>query len=80
MLADTAAIAVLVSRPQSTIRNWASNGWLTRRGTGPRNRALYDIDEAQQLAARLAHAQLDNHRHQDGHSDHAGRSVPADGP
>jgi hypothetical protein len=39
----------MVKRPESTIRNWAASGWLTRHGTGPRNRALYDADEARRL-------------------------------
>ena len=61
-LADTQAIAYLVGRPESTIRWWAHKGWLTRHGTA--KRALYDIDEAQQLAERLS---LDNHHDQRQH-------------
>ena len=57
-LADTEAIAHLVKRPQPTIRWWAHRGLLTRRGTGPHRRALYDIDEAKELADSR---QLDNH-------------------
>jgi hypothetical protein len=51
-LADTAAIAVLTGRQPATIRSWASRGLLARRGTRGR-RALYDVEEAQDLAARI---------------------------
>jgi len=53
-LADTAATALSVGRPEPTIRYWAHRGWLKRRGTGPRGRALYDLTEAAELAGRLA--------------------------
>jgi hypothetical protein len=52
-LADTQAIALLTGRAPPTIRSWAHRGQLARRGTGPRNRALYSITEAEELAARL---------------------------
>lgn len=54
ILADTEAIAFLTGRRPSTIRHWAHRGWLARKGTDHRRRALYDVDEAQALAARLA--------------------------
>jgi hypothetical protein len=52
-LADTQAIAVATGRKPATIRSWAHRGLLARHGTGPHKRALYDIGEAQELAARL---------------------------
>ena len=58
-LADTETIAFMVNRPPSTIRRWAHNGWLQRRGTGHHGRALYDVTEATTLATRL---KLDNTR------------------
>src|SRR5215475_13660979 len=57
-LADTESIAFMVSRPQATIRSWAHRGDLKRRGTGPHGRALYDVDEALELATKRA--TLDN--------------------
>jgi hypothetical protein len=53
-LADTQAIAILLARPAATIRSWAHRGQLTRHGTDRRGRTMYDIGEAQQLAAQLA--------------------------
>lgn len=71
-LADTAAIALATGRPESTIRYWAHRGWLTRHGTGPRNRALYDLTEATQLAQRLT---LDNPPDMRQHSEHSQESA-----
>lgn len=51
-LADTQAIALLTRRAPSTIRSWAARSLLTRRGTMGA-RALYDVDEAQKLAAEI---------------------------
>lgn len=47
-LADTAAIAFMLRRPQATIRKWAQRypDQLPRRGTDHRGRALYSIDDA----------------------------------
>jgi hypothetical protein len=77
-LAPTESIAVLVGRPEPTIRYWAHRGWLHRRGTGPRGRAMYDVDEAQELAAKLA--PLDNpaelHQHQDDSQESARTAHP----
>src|SRR5262249_7246415 len=57
-LADTQAIAFMLSRPPSTIRSWACRGDLQRHGTDPHGRTLYDVDEALALAA--TRATLDN--------------------
>ena len=77
-LADTAAIALAVGRAPSTIRWWASKGWLTRRGTGHHGRALYDLAEAAGLAAKLA--ALDNppdvRQHLDDSQESAQRAEP----
>ena len=55
-LADTQAVAALVRRAPATVRSWAHRypDRLPRRGTGPRGRALYDVEDAERLAAWLA--------------------------
>lgn len=77
-LADTAAIAVLVGRPESTVRYWAHRGWLHRHGTGPHGRALYDVTEAQELAAKLAALDKPADLHQ--HHDHSQESAQSAAP
>ena len=66
-LADAQAIALATGRAPSTIRGWASNGWLHPHGTDPRGRVLYDLTEAARLAERIdttgTHKELDNHGH-----------------
>ena len=54
-LADTQAIAVITGRKPATIRSWAHRypDRLPRRGTGKHGRALYDVEEAEQLAMSL---------------------------
>jgi DNA-binding transcriptional MerR regulator len=76
--APTESIAVLTGRPEPTIRYWAHRGWLTRRGTGPHGRALYDVDEAQELAAKLAALDkpADLHQHQDHSQESAHQAHP----
>jgi hypothetical protein len=77
-LADTAAIALATGRRPATIRYWAHRGWLHRRGTGPHGRALYDLTEASELAAKLA--ALDNppdvRQHLDDSQESAQRAEP----
>ena len=51
-LADTKAIAYMLGKPEATIRSWAHRGHLRRRGTGPRQTALYDVDEVLKFATR----------------------------
>ena len=55
-LADTQAVAAMVRRAPATVRSWAYRypDMLPRRGTGPRGRALYDVEDAERLAAHLA--------------------------
>ena len=55
-LADTQAVAAMVRRAPATVRSWAYRypDRLPRRGTGPRGRALYDVEDAERLAAWLA--------------------------
>lgn len=77
-LADTLAIAFLTGRPPATIRSWAHRGHLTRHGTDPRGRTMYDITEAQQLAAR--HAALDKPADLPQHQDHSQESAPTATP
>ena len=72
-LADTQAIAVLTGRPPSTIRRWARNGWLTRRGTGEHGRALYDPAEAADVTRRHP---LDNGPDMGEHLNDSTGSVP----
>jgi hypothetical protein len=54
-LADTQAIAALTGRKPATIRSWAHRypRRLPRRGTGEHGRALYDVEEAEELAMSL---------------------------
>jgi len=52
-LADTQAIAIFMRRPAATIRTWAHRGLLHRHGTDRKGRALYDINEAEQLARHI---------------------------
>lgn len=60
-LAEGELIAYLTGRPEATIRWWAHKGWLKRHGKDSHGRTLYSIEEAQQLAATLAHhPELDN--------------------
>jgi hypothetical protein len=56
-LADTHAIALTTGRTPSTIRTWARRypHLMPRRGTGKHHRALYDIEEAEHVAALLDH-------------------------
>lgn len=49
-LLDTQAVAAALDRDPKLIRLWAAQGRLTRRGTGPRGRALFDLAEARQLS------------------------------
>ena len=51
-LADTEAIAYMLGKPPATIRSWAHRGHFRRRGTGPRQTALYDVDEVLKFATR----------------------------
>ena len=53
ILADTQAVALAVRRAPSTIRCWAHNNLITRKGVDGKGRALYDLDEAADLAAGL---------------------------
>jgi DNA-binding transcriptional MerR regulator len=62
-LADTGAIACLTGRPEATIRAWAREGALLRRGTEGK-RALYSVREATELAQQRS---LDNHPDQEQH-------------
>jgi hypothetical protein len=62
-LAETEAIAFLVKRPEATIRSWAREGALLRRGTEGK-RALYSVREATELAQQRS---LDNHPDQEQH-------------
>lgn len=50
-LLNTALAATLTGRQPGTIRYWASKGWLTRHGTDPLGRALYDLQEVSRVAA-----------------------------
>ena len=66
-LADTMAIAYLTGRKPGTIRSWASRGLITRKGTDRHGRALYSIDEAQEVAGRLdSHAASVQHQKRTG--------------
>lgn len=60
-LADTHAIALMTHVAHGTVRSWASRGHIARQGTGPRNRALYYVEDAEQLA--IKRGLLDTTRH-----------------
>ena len=61
-LADTQAIAAFMRRPATTIRKWAHLGYLTRHGTDPKGRALYDLNQAEQLLKTKPPKEVDNGR------------------
>jgi hypothetical protein len=75
-LADTQAIAVFMRRPPATIRWWASKGLLHRHGTGPRGRALYDLDEAEELLRSHPPRGLTHTPDLRQHRECSGRGVP----
>jgi hypothetical protein len=50
-LADGQALALFLDINPGTIRKWASLGYIQRRGTGPRGRAMYDPREVTRFAA-----------------------------
>ena len=56
-LADTHAIALTTGRTPATIRTWARRypDLMPRRGTGKHKRALYDVEEAELVAALIDH-------------------------
>jgi hypothetical protein len=56
-LADTQAIAYMLNRKPATIRTWAFRypDLMPRRGTGKHHRALYDVEEAELIAALIDH-------------------------
>lgn len=56
-LLDGPALAEALHLHPGTIRNWAHQGLLQRRGTDDKRRALYSLEEADQLTTtRLAQA------------------------
>ena len=54
VIVDALAIGTELKIPAGTIRRWASAGWITRRGHDPRGRTLYDFDEVEAVAQRVA--------------------------
>ena len=58
-LVDTDAAAASARVHPETIRTWAHRGAIMRRGTGPRRRALYDLDEVMAYAAEMGHVPAD---------------------
>lgn len=53
VLVDTVSAAVAVDRPQGTIRRWASQGLLIRKGTDGGGRALYDLADVYRVSVRF---------------------------
>ncbi|HEY2086474.1 MAG TPA: MerR family transcriptional regulator [Mycobacterium sp.] len=49
VLLDAPAIEAVTGVPAGTIRNWASDGVLTRHGPDQRGRVLYDLDDVVRL-------------------------------
>ena len=77
-LVDTETVAWMLKRPEATIRSWAFRGHFRRRGTGPRQTALYDLDEVLKFATH--HGLLDNAPTRDNNLMPAGPVRPAPGP
>lgn len=80
ILADTQAVALATGRAPSTIRSWAHNNLITRKGVDAKGRALYDLDEAADLAdaldARENKDHVDNTRDLRQHSEDIRSSAP----
>ena len=53
VLVDSVSAAVAVDRPRSTIRRWAHQGLLDRKGSDARGRALYDLAAVYRLSVRF---------------------------
>jgi hypothetical protein len=53
VLVDTVSAAVAVDRPRGTIRRWASQGLLERKGTDGGGRALYDLAAVYAVSVRF---------------------------
>lgn len=53
VLVDTQAAAAAGIVSPATVRSWQHRGWLVRKGTGKRNRALYDLEDVYRVAAAL---------------------------
>lgn len=51
-LLDGPVLAAFLKIPYPTIRWWASEGLIERKGTGPRGVALYDVGEVARLAVQ----------------------------
>jgi hypothetical protein len=60
-LADTNAIAAMAGVAPGTVRSWASRhpDMLPRRGTDGRGRTLYDVEDAERLAAAISRKDAD---------------------
>lgn len=54
LIVDGPAIAYKLKVPEGTIRRWASTGLIARHGRDARGRTLYDYDEVEALAQRVA--------------------------
>lgn len=53
VLVDSVSAAVAVDRPAGTIRRWASQGLLERKGADARGRALYDLADVYRVSLRF---------------------------
>lgn len=53
VLVDSVSAAVAVDRPKSTIRRWAHQGHIERRGSDARGRALYDLADVWAVALKF---------------------------
>jgi hypothetical protein len=60
-LLDATAIAAHIKRNPSTVRSWINRGKLVQAGTGPDGRPLYDVEEAEKLAAARQLADHQSH-------------------
>lgn len=52
VLVDSVSAAVAVDRPKSTIRGWAHQGLIARKGSDKRGRALYDLADVYAAALK----------------------------
>jgi hypothetical protein len=53
VLVDTLAAAAAVGRPAGTVRRWANEGRIIRRGTDKKGRTVYRLEDVYRAAADL---------------------------
>lgn len=53
VLVDTLAAAAAVGRPAGTVRRWANEGRIIRRGTDKKGRTVYRLEDVYRAASEL---------------------------